>query len=376
MRILVLTGAEKSQAVQAIVRAGKKRGYEMPTADPMQMNLLISNKPSGYDRIYLNKNGNVARVNMKDIDAIIPRIGQHVNYASFIVDHLSNNLGKYSTQSAEGILIAANKLRTLQICSDAGLPTPRTIGINVNSPLPSLIEKLGGIPVVIKLLHGSGGQGVALLKDRSSAISTIQSLMKARTGILLQEYINSSGKDYRVIVMGNQVIASYQRSAPRGEFRANLQQGGQGSSVKLSAEDNSICIKAAKVCGLSIAGVDLIKDHSGNSYIIEVNSNFGFRVEKITGVDVADCIIRYVESNYNNVAERYSLRRLISENQVLRKRLELVTGDQHLSSIYSQVKGNQVTYTDRQNRKCRIMVKSPDDLMRIMTDTFQIKLNQ
>ncbi|HEC42679.1 MAG TPA: RimK family alpha-L-glutamate ligase [Bacteroides sp.] len=342
MRTLVLTVAERSQAVRAIVRGGKKRGHTMLIVDPMRMNLLISNKSSGYDRIYLTKEDTITRVNMKDVDAIIPRIGQHVNYSSFIVDHLSNNLGIYSTQSAEGILNAANKLRTLQICSDAGIPTPRTIGINVNSPLTSLIEKIGGFPIVIKLLHGSGGEGVALLRDKSSAISTIQSLMKARTGILLQEYINSGGKDYRVIVMGNKVVVSYQRSAPRGEIRTSLQIGGQGTPVNLSEEDLSICIRAAKATGLSIAGVDLIKDHSGKPYVIEVNSNFGFRVEKITGVDVADYIIRYVESNYEKVTERYNLRSLLNENHKLRNRLDLISQDQHLCSICKQVKRNQV----------------------------------
>ena len=103
MRILILTTAENNLATRAIISAGRKRGHKMLSDDPSSMNLLISNIPSGYDRLYLNKNGSMTRVNIKDLDAIIPRIGQQINYSSFIVDHLSQNLGIYSTQSAEGI---------------------------------------------------------------------------------------------------------------------------------------------------------------------------------------------------------------------------------------------------------------------------------
>ena len=373
MRILILSGADHNIAVTAIMRAGRRRGHEMFVANPMRMNLLISDKSSGYDRIYLHKDGQLGRVNVKDIDALIPRIGQHVQYCSFIVDHLSNNLGIFSVQSSEGILNAANKLRTLQICSDAGLPTPRTIGLNMNSPITLLIEKLGGFPVVIKLLHGSGGQGVALLKDKASAVSTIQSLIKARTNILLQQYINSGGKDYRVIVMGNQVVASYQRSAPRGEFRANLQVGGQGSPVKLSDQDKSICIRAAQAIGLKIAGVDIIKDQSGNTFLIEVNSNFGFQVEKITGIDVADNIIRYVEANYHDKpSQRNYFKTLQKDNQLLRSKLDPFYKNPYLAAAYKSAHGKQVSYTDRSDKRRRIIINQPEDLLKIMVDTFQI----
>ena len=373
MRILILSSADRNIAVKAIMRAGKRRGHEMLVADPMHMNLLISDKSSGYDRIYLHKDGQLGRVNMKDIDALIPRIGQYVQYCSFIVDHLSNNLGIFSTQSSEGILNAANKLRTLQICSDAGLPTPRTIGLNMNSPIASLIEKLGGFPVVIKLLHGSVGQGVALLKDKVSAISTIQSLIKARTNILLQQYINSGGKDYRVIVLGSQVVASYLRNAPRGEFRANLQIGGQGSPVKLSDQDKSLCIRAAQAIGLKIAGVDIIKDQSGNTFLIEVNSNFGFAVEKITGIDVADHIIRFVETNYHDKpSQRNYFKTLQKDNQLLRSKLDPFYKNQYLAAAYKSAKGKQVSYTDRSSQRRRIMINQPEDFLVIMAETFQI----
>ena len=295
MRIIVLATSENNLASKAIHKAGIKRGHHVEIMDPSQMSLLVSNVPSGYDRLYFSKNGSLNRINIKDVDAIVPRIGQNINYGSFIVEHLSQNLGIYSTQSAEGILNASNKLKTLQILSENGMPTPQSISLNANSNISSLIEKIGGFPVIIKLIHGSGGYGVALLSDRASAISTIQALLKSKTSILLQEYIRSSGKDYRAIVIGNNVVACYQRiSQSRSEFRANLQLGGHGTPVKISDAEKNLCVRASKAIGLSVAGVDFLRDKTGKPYLVEINSNFGFKVQGITGVDIADKIIRHV----------------------------------------------------------------------------------
>ncbi len=378
MRIIVLSTSENNLAAKAIHKAGIKRGHKVEIMDPSQMSLLVSNVPSGYDRLYFSKNGSLNRINIKDVDAIIPRIVQNTTFGSFIVEHISQNLGIYSTQSAEGILNAANKLRTLQILSENGLPTPRSMSLNSSTNIHGLIDKIGGFPVILKLVHGSGGQGVALLSDRASAVSTIQALLKSRTSILLQEYIRSSGKDYRAIVTGNNIVACYQRiSQSRNEFRANLQLGGHGIPVKISDAEKNLCVRASKAIGLSVAGVDFLRDKTGKPYLIEINSNFGFKVQEITGVDVADKIIRHVELNYfNGIQQKNDLKSLLSENQMLKKRLELFSNDQNLSRIYRQVKGNQVTFTDRNNKPRRRMVNSPDDLFRIMTDTFQIKLSK
>ena len=378
MRIIVLSTSENNLAAKAIHKAGIKRGHKVEIMDPSQMSLLVSNVPSGYDRLYFSKNGSLDRINIKDVDAIVPRIGQNVNYGSFIVEHLSQNLGIYSTQSAEGILNASNKLKTLQILSENGMPTPRSISLNANSNISSLIEKIGGFPVIIKLIHGSGGYGVALLSDRASAISTIQALLKSKSSILLQEFIRSNGRDFRAIVIGNHVVACYQRSSQsRNEFRANLQLGGQGIPVKISNAEKNLCIRASKAIGLSVAGVDFLRVKTGKPYLIEINSNFGFKVQGITGVDVADKIIRHVELNYiNGTQQKHNLKNLLSENQMLKKRFELFSNDQNLSKIYRQVKGNQVTFTDQNNNPRRRMVNSPDDLLRIMTETFQIKLSK
>jgi ribosomal protein S6--L-glutamate ligase len=317
--------------------------------DPSQMSLLVSNVPSGYDRLYFSKNGSIDRINIKDVDAIIPRIGQNINYGSFIVEHLSQNLGIYSTQSAEGILNAANKLRTLQILSENGLPTPRSISINASSNINGLIEKIGGFPVVVKLVHGSGGQGVALLSDRASAVSTIQAFLKSKLSILLQEYIRVNGKDFRAFVVGNRVIACYQRvSQSKNEFRANLQLGGHGIPAKISNEEKNLCVRAAKATGLSVAGIDLVRDKTGKPLFIEVNANHGFKVERITGVNVAEEIICHVENNYRHpTVQKNNLKSLLARTNYSKKGL----------NFFQTIRTSQ-KFTDRQRvTKLHILIE-------------------
>jgi ribosomal protein S6--L-glutamate ligase len=347
----------------------------MTTLDPSKLSLMVSNIPSGYDRLYLNGKSSVSRIHIKDYEAVITRVGQSVEYASYIIEHLSQNLGIYSTQSAEGILNASNKLRTLQLCSENGIQTPRSIGINTSSNISSLIDKIGGFPIIVKLIHGSGGKAVALLSDRTSAISTIQTILKSKQSILIQEYIKSNGKDYRAIVIGNKVIASYQRSsANRTEFRANLQLGGFGVPVNLSEDDKKICIASAKAVGLSVAGIDLIKDRSGKSFLVEVNSNFGFKVQGITKVDVASKLIEYTERNYQKkVKGKISTMSILEENQWLKQRWDRIFQDSEINSIYKQVHGKKVEYFDRKGEKRTCQIKRSDDLVNVMVQTFKIK---
>jgi ribosomal protein S6--L-glutamate ligase len=375
MRILILSTSEGNFATRAIYQAGQDRGHRMTILDPSQLSLMVSNIPAGYDRVYLNSKSSVSRIHIKDFDAIIPRVGQYVEYASHIIEHLSQNLDIFSTQSAEGILNASNKLRTLQLCSENGIQTPKSIGINANSNIGSLIDRIGGFPIVVKLVHGSGGKTVALINDKTSAVSTVQTILNSKQSVLIQQYIHSGGKDYRAIVIGNKVIASYQRSsASRTEFRANLQLGGFGVPVILSDDDKKICIASARAVGLMVAGVDFIKDRSKKSYLIEVNSNFGFKVQDITGVDVASRLIEYVERNYQKRTKgKITTLSIQQENQWLKQRWDQIFQDPGINSIYRQVHGRTVAYIDRKGDKRTCQINKSDDFLNVMIQTFQIK---
>ena len=383
MNILILSTAPKNYATVCLVHAGRNRGHAVAVVNPSDLYLLISNKESGYDRVYLSDCQSIRRINIKDFDAIIPRLGESVGHGALMVEQLTRNLGIFSPQSASGIRLAANKLMTLQTCSSHGIATSRTVYLNNVKFLDSMIEKIGGYPIVVKLTHGSGGAGVALIKDRVSAISVIQSLLKSRSSIILQEYINSGGKDYRAIVVGDKVVASFKRSATNGDFRANLQLGGEGKPVTLDPEDRQLCVRVAKILNLGMVGIDLIKDKTTKSYLIEANANFGFKVQKITGINIADQIIQYIEKNYlsRSVLDPYPGNshhgsRNVTTSEligILKRQLSYFTGNEYIRELYQKTKGKKIKYVDRDKNIRQITINRLQDLYTIMFETFVIK---
>ncbi len=384
MNILLLSTSQNSHATQCLIKASISRGHKVTIIDPVKSYLFISNIETGYDRLYYGYGNNVIRVNIKDFDCVIPRLGENTVYGAFIVEHLNKNLGIFSTASAEAIRTVSNKLKTLQICSSYGLTTPRTAYAQNPSHIEYLIEKVGGYPIIVKLLHGSGGTGVTLLKERSSAIPTIQSLFKSKSHIILQEYIPSGGKDYRVIVIGNKVVASYQRTAKKGDFRANLQLGGYGIPVTLNNADKDFCIRAARAVNIDVAGVDIIKA-SGKTYLIEINANFGFKVQKITGINIARVIIQYCEQNYHKkdwgkvqslayenllIKEKKMNEHLIKQMNATKMQFGIFNDDIYINKIFMKAKGKKIAYKDRNNKNKQVTVRSLQDIQRIMIDSF------
>jgi ribosomal protein S6--L-glutamate ligase len=386
MRFLILSTARNCIAAKRLTKEALERGHKVAVLDPSKLFLLISNIEQGYDRIFYVDGAKVTRINIKDYDAIIPRIGDNVGYGAFIVEHLNRNLGIFSTASAEGIRIASNQLMTLQKLSSYGLPTPRTVFAQNPNHIPYLIEKVGGYPIVVKLLHGSGGSGVTLLKDKSSAIPTLQSLFKSRSSVLVQEYLDSGGTDYRVIVAGSQVITAFKRSAKKGDFRANLKLGGFGAPVNLSTQEKDLCIHAARAISLQIVGVDIIQS-AGKTYVIEANANFGYTVESITGFNVAKQTIRFCEQNYRTrihetdrtsavqgllLEERLKSESMIKQFHALKKEMGLLTEDQYIQDLFSRARGKTITYRDRNQKRRQVTVTSLQDIFQIMKESFVV----
>ena len=384
MRYLILSTARNCIATKRLTKEALDRGHKVTVIDPSKLFLLISNSEQGYDRLFYVDGGKVTRINIKDYDAIIPRIGDNVGYGAFIVEHLNKNLGIFSTASAEGIRNATNQLKSLQLFSSYGLPTPRTVFAQNPNHIEHLIEKVGGYPIVVKLLQGSGGNGVALLKDKSSAIPTLQSLFKSRSSVLIQEYLNSGGTDYRVIVAGNRVITAFKRSAKKGDFRANLKQGGYGAPVNLSTQDKDLCIHAARAVNLQVVGMDIIKA-SGKTYVIEANANFGYTAESITGTNIAQQTIRFCEQNYRTrahesdrtsavqgllVEERLKSDSMAKQLLAFKKEMGLLTEDRYIQEVFSKAQGKRITYRDREQKRRQVTVTSLQDIFQIMRDSF------
>ncbi len=302
MKILVLSAAPNSSATKSIVEAGKKKGHTMIVKNPAFLYLLISDVVNGYDRIYDGFDRNLApeRLTAKELDAIIPRIGTNMSYGSAVLEHLNNNLGIFSTQTSLGIKTASDKLISMQKISQAKLRVPRTVLGDKAMHVAWMVDQAGGLPAIAKGLKGSQGRSVYPLKDVYQSNVFLENFFHRKDNLLLQNFINGGEKDIRAIVIDGKVVVAMERTAKKGELRSNISQGGTGKKITLSKEDQEICVKSARACGLEVAGVDIMKDKDGKTFVIEVNGNYGYHIEKLTETDISTPLIEYCERNYKN----------------------------------------------------------------------------
>lgn len=240
-------------------------------------------------------------------DAIIPRIASSMTRYGTAIARQFEMQGVFTTASSIAVVRSRDKLRSLQLLARAGVGIPKTVFTRDGRDVDDLIEEIGELPVIIKLARGTHGNGVVLAETKKAAKSVMQAFYVMDddgTNILLQEFIKESdGEDLRVFIVGGKVVASMKRKGLDGDFRSNLHQGGQGSTVKLTDEEKRVAQKAAKSMGLSIAGVDLLRSNHG-PLVLEVNSSPGFAIEKVTGRNVALKIVEYVEQNAKKTSRR------------------------------------------------------------------------
>ncbi|OQD44188.1 alpha-L-glutamate ligase [Croceivirga radicis] len=233
-----------------------------------------------------------------EFDAIIPRIGTKVTrHGAAIVQQFEDN-GVFTTASAVAISNARNKVRTLQLLAQQGLPIPETLfSINPNN-IEEQLRLLGGPPVIIKLQEGTQGLGVILAESKKSAKSIIDTFYKMDTSILVQKFIEeANGTDIRIIVVGKKVVAGMKRTSDIDEFRSNIHRGGIGERVVLTPREKYIALQATKFLGLGVAGVDLIRSRKG-PLLLEVNASPGLKgIEAATDINVSKQIIQYIEKN-------------------------------------------------------------------------------
>ena len=233
-------------------------------------------------------------------DAIIPRIASGMTrYGTAIVRQFEMQ-GVFTTASSIAIVRSRDKLRAIQLLARAGVGIPKTVFTRNMNHIEDLIDDMGGYPVIIKLARGTHGNGVVLAETKKAAKSVMQAFYLMDddgTNILLQEFVKeSAGEDIRAFVVGGKVVASMKRQSLDDEFRSNLHQGGEGMAIKLDEEEKKTVQKAAKAMGLSICGVDIMRSDRG-PLVLEVNSSPGFGIEQVTGRNVAEKIIEYVEQN-------------------------------------------------------------------------------
>ncbi len=229
-------------------------------------------------------------------DVAIPRMASSSSASGLALARQLELMGVPLLNGSEAIAQSRDKLRSLQMLARAGIPVPRSIfaprRTEVEPLLGELEERFGGLPVILKLLHGTHGVGVMLASTREEARSALATLFELGEELLVQEFVGEAeGADLRALVVGERVVATMRRRARAGEFRANLHRGGDGSRATLSDEAAALAVKAARAVGLEVAGVDLIESKRG-PLILELNASPGLEgIERSTGVDVAGAMV-------------------------------------------------------------------------------------
>ncbi len=290
MKIYILSVGESIYSTQRLVEEAEHRGHAVRVINHTKCSVKLG---SGRPQIIFEGENII-----NEPDVIIPRIGGSVSrHGAAIVKEFEMN-GIFSTARSLGILRAQNKVRTLQIMNRKNIPIPQTVfSINPQN-IDEQIGLLGGPPVIIKLQEGTQGLGVILAESKKSAKSIIDTFYNMNASIMLQEFVEeSNGEDVRAIVVGNKVVASMKRIGEKEDFRSNIHRGGTGEKVVLSDKEKKIALRAAKYLGLPVAGVDMIRSKEG-SLLIEVNASPGLQgVEAYTKENVAEHIIKYIETN-------------------------------------------------------------------------------
>ena len=289
MKIAILSQDAALYSTRRLKEAGEQQGHEVRVINYLRCYMNItSHRPS---IVYNGKP-------LENFDAIIPRIGASKTFYGTAVVRQFEVMGVFSTNESQAISRSRDKLRSLQILAREGVGLPVTGFAHATQDIDGLIETVGGAPLVIKLLEGTQGIGVVLAETYQAAKSVIEAFRGLNANILVQEFIaEAKGSDLRCFVVGGKVIASMKRQGAEGEFRSNLHRGGNATSIKLTPEERSTAIRAAKAMGLRVAGVDLLRSNHG-PVVMEVNSSPGLEgIEKTTGVDVAGKIIEYLAKN-------------------------------------------------------------------------------
>ena len=289
MKIAILSRKKSYYSTRRLVEAAEQAGHEVQVIDTLRVYMDITTHRPG-----IHYNGEA----LTGFDAVIPRIGASITFYGTAVLRQFEMMGVYPLNESVAISRSRDKLRSLQLLSRKGIGLPVTGFANSPDDIPDLLKMVGGAPVVIKLLEGTQGIGVVLAETQKAAESVVEAFMGLDANILVQEYIKEAGgADIRCFVIGDRVVASMKRQAQEGEFRSNLHRGGNASLIKITPEERSTAVRAAKVMGLNVAGVDLLRSNHG-PVVMEVNSSPGLEgIEAASGQDVAAKIINFIVRN-------------------------------------------------------------------------------
>ncbi|MDE0411445.1 MAG: 30S ribosomal protein S6--L-glutamate ligase [Gammaproteobacteria bacterium] len=290
MRIALLSkGGTRLYSNIRLIEAAEARGHDIQVVNTTECYMdIATHKPS----VHLKGQ------KLPFFDAVIPRIGASITFYGCAVLRQFEMMGTYPLNESVAITRSRDKLRSLQILSRAGIGLPLTGFANSTKNTKDLIEIVNGAPLVVKLIEGTQGRGIVLAETFKAAETLIDAFRQINANFLVQEFIKEAGgSDLRCFVIGDKVVAAMMRQAPEGEFRSNLHRGGTAALVKLTPEERTTAVRAAKKMGLNVSGVDILRSNHG-PVVMEVNSSPGLRgIEQATKKDVAGMIIEFIEKN-------------------------------------------------------------------------------
>jgi ribosomal protein S6--L-glutamate ligase len=286
MKLAILSRAPQAYSTQRLRAAAQRRGHEVKVLDTLRFAIDLSGPEP--DLQYRGRR-------LSDYDAILPRIGNSVTYFGTAVVRQFEQMDVYTPNTANGITNSRDKLRANQILSRHNIGMPATAFVRNRADVRPAITRVGGAPVVIKLLEGTQGIGVILAPDVKVAEAIIETLHSTKQNVLIQRFVTESrGRDIRALVVGDRVVAAMRRSASGDEFRSNVHRGGTVEAVELDAAYEQAAVRSAQIMGLRVAGVDMLEGDEG-PLVMEVNSSPGLEgIESATKLDVAGAIIDYI----------------------------------------------------------------------------------
>ena len=288
MKLAILSCGPKAYSTRRLKEAAMQRGHDVKVLDTLKFAIDLQ---QGIPDLYFRQKP------LSDYDAVLPRIGASITYYGTAVVRQFQQMDVFCANTAHGIINSRDKLRSLQILSRHHIGIPRTTFVRDKKDVIPAIERVGGAPVVIKLIEGTQGIGVLLAESMNAAESIIELLQSQKQNVLVQKFVaESKGKDIRAFVVGDRVVAAMRRVAQGQEFRSNVHRGGIAEAVELSDEYIETAVRSAQILGLQVAGVDMLEGAKGPQ-IMEVNSSPGLEgIETCTGLDVAGAVIDYISA--------------------------------------------------------------------------------
>jgi ribosomal protein S6--L-glutamate ligase len=288
VKLAILSRAPRSYSTQRLRTAALDRGHEVKVLNTLRFGIDLSGKEP--DLQFRGKQ-------LSDYDAVLPRIGNSITYFGTAVVRQFEQMDVYTPNTAYGISNSRDKLRATQILSKHGIGMPATTFVRDRADVIPAIERVGGAPVVIKLLEGTQGIGVILAPDIKVAEAIIETLQSTKQNVLIQRFVKESkGRDIRALVVGDRVVAAMRRVAQGDEFRSNVHRGGSVEPVELDPAFEEAAVRSAQIMGLKVAGVDMLEGNDGPQ-VMEVNSSPGLEgIETATKLDVAGAIIDYIDN--------------------------------------------------------------------------------